>query len=86
MDRGRKKDLYQENGVKEYWIIDPDDKSIEVYLLKDGVYVLSELYRVPRDYDPDEDKENAVTSFPVNTFPDMIVNLEDVFEYVIIWE
>ena len=32
LDRGKKKDLYQENGVKEYWIIDPDKGSIEIYL------------------------------------------------------
>ena len=85
-DRGIKKDLYQESGVKEYWIIEPDKKSIEVYLLKDGVFDLDAIYRIPADYEPDEDKKKAIAAFSVNLFPDMIVNLEDVFEYVNMWE
>jgi len=83
-DRGRKKDLYQENGVKEYWLIDPDAKSIEVYLLKGGVYSLDEVYRVP-DENYDDDKESIRTSFSVNMFPDLVINLDDVFEYVYLW-
>ena len=84
-DRGRKKDLYQENGVKEYWIIDPDIRSIEVYLLKDGVYDLDEIYRIPCPK-TDDDPENTVASFSVNLLPDLVVTLEDVFEYVNLWE
>ena len=85
-DRGLKKDLYQESGVKEYWLIDPDNQSVEVYLLKNGVYTLYAIYRIPEDYEPDEDKEKAETTFSVNLFPDMNVSLEDIFEYVNAWE
>jgi Uma2 family endonuclease len=31
--------LYQEAGVKEYWIADMQNKSILVYTLKDGKYI-----------------------------------------------
>jgi len=36
----RKLLLYREAGVKEYWSVDPKDKHISIYLLKDDEYVL----------------------------------------------
>lgn len=43
-DVGIKKDVYERNGVKEYWIIDPWRESIDVYLLRDGKYELDGQY------------------------------------------
>lgn len=43
-DVGIKKDIYERNGVKEYWIIDPWRESIDVYLLRDGKYELDGQY------------------------------------------
>ena len=45
-DKGYKKDVYEKCGVREYWLVEPVGKSIEVYLLKDGDYVLDEVYTV----------------------------------------
>jgi len=39
-DRYDKKDLYARFGVKEYWIGDPANKSLEILVLKDGSYAL----------------------------------------------
>jgi len=39
-DRIEKKELYGEFGVKEYWLIDPERRSIEVLELVDGAYRL----------------------------------------------
>jgi Uma2 family endonuclease len=39
LDRGKKYQLYERYGVREYWIIDPADRALEVYHLKDGQYV-----------------------------------------------
>jgi len=85
-DRGDKKEIYQKICVKEYWIIEPDKKSIEVYILHDGVYRLDDIYRIPEEDEPEKDKKAAITSFYIKSFPDMRVNLEDIFEYVNSWE
>nr|WP_288228646.1 Uma2 family endonuclease [uncultured Clostridium sp.] len=37
-DRIRKYNTYMEFGVKEYWIVNPKLKTIEVYVLKEGEY------------------------------------------------
>ncbi len=39
-DRGIKKDLYEKFQVKEYWIADPKNASIEVYEIVEGKYKL----------------------------------------------
>jgi Uma2 family endonuclease len=37
-DYNEKFNLYEENGVQEYWIVHPADKAIAVFSLKDGEY------------------------------------------------
>jgi Uma2 family endonuclease len=34
-----KYELYQEAGVLEYWIVNPSDKTMLIYILKDGIFV-----------------------------------------------
>lgn len=34
-----KYDLYEENGVLEYWIVDPQVKNIHIYVLENGKYI-----------------------------------------------
>jgi Uma2 family endonuclease len=59
--------LYQETGVAEYWIVFPMDKLIQQFVLVNEKYELHAVYN---------DKDMA-TSF---LFPELNVNLEDVFE------
>lgn len=42
IDRNRKKDLYGKYGVKEYWIVDPEQAAIEQYILRDGFFELND--------------------------------------------
>ena len=79
-----KKDIYESNGVKEYWIIDPWAKIVTVYHLRDGKFQLDDEYIY---YDEDEweelnDKEKATAKFDikVSIFDDCIVNINDIFD------
>ena len=41
-DRGAKKLLYERYGVKEYWLVDPDPETVEIYTLQAGRYELAQ--------------------------------------------
>ncbi len=43
-DRRTKFALYAEIGVKEYWIVDPDERTVEVFALQEGRYGLVNRY------------------------------------------
>ena len=38
IDRQKKMVLYEKHGVKEYWIVDPSEKAIEQYVLKEKTF------------------------------------------------
>ncbi len=40
-DLVQKKKLYARHGVIEYWIVDPMEETVDIYLLKDMAYVLA---------------------------------------------
>lgn len=62
-----KYDVYEENGVQEYWIVSPQQKTFLKYILnQDGVYVASKLL-----------PSNAEVTTPI--LPGFILKLEDVF-------
>jgi Uma2 family endonuclease len=83
-DRGYKKNLYEKCGVKEYWLVDINSYSIEVYLLKDGKYILDNIYSILPDYlieDMTEEEKTAIIhKFTPSLFPDMTIVIEEVFE------
>ncbi|MBR1729028.1 MAG: Uma2 family endonuclease [Selenomonadaceae bacterium] len=70
-DIGVKKEDYERFGVKEYWIVDPDKKSIEVYHNVDGKFNLSGEYKIH--------SEN--TLIKVSIFNDLIVDVHKVFKW-----
>ena len=42
-DRFTKFNLYQRARVREYWIIDPADRSVQVFVLEDGRYTAKDF-------------------------------------------
>ena len=83
-DRGAKKDAYERAGVKEYWIVDPAAKSIEVYYLKDGRLVLDHVYMIfpPEEWErmTEEQRAAARLSVKVSLYDDLLVDVREVFE------
>ena len=43
-DLVKKKKIYGRFGVKEYWIVDPLEKSVDIYSLKDSGFILDRSY------------------------------------------
>ena len=83
-DRGKKMKAYEAAGVPEYWLVDWQGKSIEVYLLEDGAYHLDNVYVLYSSGDleimKDEEKAELVTEFKCHLFDDLIIRLEDIFD------
>lgn len=80
-DRGYKKDLYEQSGVKEYWIVDPISCSIEAYLLSNGKYTLDEVYALyPAGSGvTDKEREGTKKEIPVSLYSDFRISLEEIF-------
>ena len=85
-DRGKKKDTYESSGVREYWIIEPIEKSIEVYHLIDGKYELDDVYQLYSENEwnqlTDEERAQAKFEIKVSLFDDLIVDVNEVFEWI----
>ncbi len=82
-DRSTKMRHYAAAGVKEYWIISPLSRSIEVYLLHDGTFELDDIYTDYPDWDlarmTDEERAAVKTQIKVSLYDDLYVNVADVF-------
>ena len=85
-DRSEKFFAYEKYGVKEYWIISPETKSVEVYLRKDNKLVLDNVYAIytEREWKLLTEKEKAAAKFEikVSLYDDFVVKLEDIFKRV----
>lgn len=86
-DRGPKMDAYAAAGVREYWIVDTANRSVEVYLLSGERYVLHDVYAIHPDCVlarmTDEERAAVVTEFRCSLFDDLTISLKDVFARMI---
>ena len=82
-DVGIKKDIYERNGVKEYWLINPWSESIEVYLLRDGKYILDNIYQNYRENDlknmPEDERAEVEMEIPVAVLDGFKVKIRNIF-------
>jgi Uma2 family endonuclease len=60
-------DLYQENGVTEYWIVNPSDKDVHIYTLINGKYIGSRPYLTEMEIESP-------------TFPELKFEVDKIFE------
>jgi len=60
--------LYEESGVKEYWLVHPKDKAVHVFLLQEnGKYDEGTIYEAPGQV-------------PIHIFNDYLIDLDGIFE------
>lgn len=85
-DKGRKKDVYEQSGVKEYWIISPTELTIEQYVLQDGKFILRDIYQKYTAhllrYMTEEERTAVVHKFRCSLYDDLWINVNDVFDRV----
>jgi len=65
IDNNIKFNKYPQAGVREYWVVDPENKTVAVHILEDGEY-LTRAYK-------DDDK------VPVHILEDCVIDLAEVF-------
>lgn len=82
-DRGPKMRHYAEAGVKEYWIVTPVGKTVEVYYNHDGRFEIDAVYTDFSDHDlelmDDDDRKNVCLEIPVSLYDDFRVKVKDIF-------
>lgn len=82
-DVGIKKDIYERNGVREYWIIDPWRENIDVYLLRDGKYELGGHYENLSDDElltlTDDERAKIEMEIPVDVLDGFKVKIRNIF-------
>ena len=80
-----KKDIYEAQGVGEYWIVDPYMKAISVYLLRDGKYFLDDEYILFDDNElellTDEEKADVKHEVPIKTLDGLKIPLKYIFKW-----
>ena len=82
-DKTCKKEAYARCGVREYWIVDPSGKSIEVYRTDGSAFVLYDVYALHEDWElaqmNEAERAAVVTRFKCSLFDDLEISLEDIF-------
>ena len=64
----KKYDLYEEHGVREYWVVYPNEQSVFQFVLNEqGKYYLHKIFA----------EDDVMPSY---LFPDLLIDLKDVFE------
>ena len=76
-DRVEKMEIYQKAGVKEYWLVSPESKSVEVFLLKDGKFQPAEAVQL---IDKKKEEEAEPVMLKVSCLDDCVIDLNKLFE------
>ena len=63
--------VYEKSGVKEYWVVDPMEKSIEIYENKDGTFLLAD-----KAFSEKSKEKDKVSS---RLFSSLMISLEAIY-------
>ena len=82
-DRTYKKDAYARCGVREYWIVGPGDKSVEVYRSNGTEFILHDILVLYEDWQlaqmSEAERAALVTHFKCSLFEELDISLEAIF-------
>lgn len=86
-DKSYKKQVYEQCGVREYWLVSPNEKSVEQYLLDNDQLVLHNVYAIYPDFQlarmtEEERAEASNCQFKCSLYDDLLINLDDIFDRV----
>lgn len=82
-DRVDKKAVYERCGVREYWLVDPKNRTIEQYFLRDGKLELNTVYASYTDFElermSEKEKAEIITHFQCSLYDDFDISLDEIF-------
>ena len=82
-DRVDKKAVYERCGVREYWLVDPKNRTIEQYLLRDGKLELHTVHASYTDFElermSEKEKAEIITHFKCSLYDDFDISLDEIF-------
>ena len=83
MDKTHKKDVYARCGVREYWLVSPGDRTVEIYRTNGTDFVLHDIYALRPDWMLEkmsvEERAAVETHFKCSLFDDLEISLEEIF-------
>lgn len=75
-DRVTKLEWYRSIGTPEYWIVDPETRSVQAFVLQEGHWLLRDQVALP---EPGDDPAPAAPVFRPATFAGIDIDLERLF-------
>lgn len=89
-DRGPKLRHYAAAGVREYWIVSPLERTVEVFHGHDGTFELDCVYTQVDEEDladlDEKERADIHTVIPVSLYEDFFVSVDDIFDDIDVYE